>query len=155
MKLPETAETGKHENISSDEKRSVQVHADGNDALVSVLGIPEADYQCVRVNGSWTDKGLVEGDIVLCADGRSPLAGDIVLLEENGCVRLGIFAEPGFLETKQGSRPIEMTERIIGVGVAQFDSDVANPLHLVFLALLNVKFNEVLLPLQPKSGKLG
>jgi SOS-response transcriptional repressor LexA len=118
MKLPDTAETDRHENNSTDEKRSVQVHADGDDALVSVLGIPEADYQCVRVNGSWTDKGLVEGDIVLCADGRSPLAGDIVLLEENGCVRLGIFAEPGFLETKQGSRPIEMTERIIGVGVA-------------------------------------
>ena len=118
MKLAGADETGKDEKTASDEKRRLQVHARNNDALVSALGIPEGDYHCVRVNGSWTDKGLVEGDIVLCADGRSPLPGDIVLLEEEGCVRLGIFAEPGFLETKQGSRPIEMTERIIGVGVA-------------------------------------
>jgi hypothetical protein len=70
------------------------------------------------VNGSWPEKSLVEGDIVLCADGRSPLAGDIVLIEQEGRVRLGILAEPGFLETRSGSRPLELSERIIGVGVA-------------------------------------
>jgi hypothetical protein len=45
------------------------------------------------------------------------LAGDIVLIEEEGRVRLGILAEPGRLETKQGSRALEPSERIVGVGV--------------------------------------
>jgi hypothetical protein len=108
----------KDENIPSHEKRRLQVYADDEDVLVKVLGIPEADYDCVMVNGSWPEKSLIEGDIVLCAGGRSPLAGDIVLIEEEGRVRLGMLAEPGFLETKYGSRPIEASERIIGVGVA-------------------------------------
>jgi hypothetical protein len=108
----------KDENIPSHEKRRLQVYADDEDVLVKVLGIPEADYDCVMVNGSWPEKSLIEGDIVLCAGGRSPLAGDIVLIEEEGRVRLGVLAEPGFLETKYGSRPIEASERIIGVGVA-------------------------------------
>lgn len=108
----------KDENIPAHEKRRLQVYADDEDVLVKVLGIPEADYECVLVNGSWPEKSLVEGDIVLCAGGRSPLSGDIVLIEGDGRVRLGVMAEPGFLETKYGSRRIEDTERIIAVGVA-------------------------------------
>ena len=105
-------------NIPAHDKRRLQVYADDEDVVVKVLGIPEADYECVTVNGSWPEKSLVEGDVVLCAGGRSPLAGDIVLIEQEGRVRLGIFAEPGFLETRNGSRAIEESERIIGVGVA-------------------------------------
>ncbi len=109
---------GKDQNIPSHEKRRLQVYADDEDVIVKVLGIPEADYECVMVNGSWPDKSLLEGDIVLCAEGREPLAGDIVLIEEDGRVRLGVLAEPGVLETRQGSRPIEPSERVVGVGVA-------------------------------------
>ncbi|HLF83844.1 MAG TPA: hypothetical protein VI837_06700 [Blastocatellia bacterium] len=108
----------KDQNIPAHEKRRLKVYADDEDVVVKVLGIPEADYECVMVNGSWAEKSLIEGDIVLCAEGRAPLAGDIVLIEEEGRVRLGILAEPGFLETKSGSRPIEASERIVGVGVA-------------------------------------
>jgi len=106
------------QNIPSHEKRRLRVYADDEDVVVKVLGIPEGDYECVMVNGSWAEKSLLEGDIVLCAEGRVPLAGDIVLIEEEGRVRLGIFAEPGFLETKSGNRRIQPTERIVGVGVA-------------------------------------
>jgi len=106
------------ENIPAHEKRRLKVYADGDDVVVKALGIPQAEYECIMVNGSWPEKSLVEGDIVLCADGRTPLAGDIVLIEEDGHVRLGIMAEPGRLETKQGSRALEATERIVGVGVA-------------------------------------
>ena len=98
------------QNIPAHEKRRLQVYADDEDVVVKVLGIPEADYECVMVNGSWAEKSLVEGDIVLCADGRVPLAGDIVLIEEEGRVRLGVLAEPGVLETKNGNRPIEPSE---------------------------------------------
>jgi hypothetical protein len=108
----------KDENIPAHEKRRHQVYADDEDVLVRVLAIPEADYECVMVNSSWTEKSLVEGDIILCAGGRVPGAGDIVLIEEEGHVRLGVLAEPGFLETRSGSRPIEASERIVGVGVA-------------------------------------
>ena len=106
------------QNIPAHEKRRLQVYADDEDVVVRVLGIPEADYECVMVNGSWAEKSLVEGDIVLCADGRVPLAGDIVLIEQEGRVRLGVLAEPGFLETINGNRPIDASERIVGVGVA-------------------------------------
>jgi hypothetical protein len=108
----------KDENIPSHDKRRVQVYADDEDVLVKVLGIPEADYECVTVNGSWAERSLLEGDIILCAQNRTPLAGDIVLIEEEGRVRLGILAEPGFLETRSGSRPLGTSERIAGVGVA-------------------------------------
>jgi hypothetical protein len=108
----------KDDNILAHEKRRVQVYADDEDVLVKVLGIPEADYESVMVNGSWPEKSLVEGDIVLCAGSRVPLAGDIILIEDSGRVRLGVFAEPGFLETKSGNRPIGGSERIIAVGVA-------------------------------------
>ena len=106
------------QDIPAHEKRRLQVYADDEDVVVKVLGIPEADYECVMVNGSWLEKSLLEGDIVLCAAGRVPLAGDIVLIEDGPRVRLGVMADPGFLETKTGTRPIEASERIVGVGVA-------------------------------------
>jgi hypothetical protein len=108
----------REENIPAHDKRRLQVYADDEDVLVKVLKIPEADYECVMVNGSWAEKSLLEGDIVLCAGGRAPLAGDIVLIEEDGRERLGVLAEPGFLETRSGSRPLEASERITAVGVA-------------------------------------
>lgn len=108
----------KDENIPAHEKRRVTFYTDDEDVLVRALRIPEADYECVMVNGSWAEKSLLEGDIVLCAEGRTPLAGDIVLIEEEGRVRLGVLAEPGFLETRSGTRPLEASELIVGVGVA-------------------------------------
>jgi len=108
----------KDENIAAHDKRRLQVYADDEDLLVKVLGIPEADYECVLVNGPWPEKSLLEGDIILCAGNRSALAGDIVLIEQDGRERLGVLAEPGFLETKYGRRPLESSETIIGVGVA-------------------------------------
>src|SRR6185369_7598379 len=108
----------KDENIPAHEKRRLQVYADDDDVLVKVLAIPEADYECVTVNGSWVEKGLVQGDIILCAQNRTSLSGDIVMIEDEGRVRLGVLAEPGFLETKYGSRTLGPSERIVGVGVA-------------------------------------
>ena len=108
----------KDENIPAHDKRRLQVYADDEDVLVKVLGIPEADYECVTVNGSWAEKSLLEGDIILCAQNRTALSGDIVLIEDEGRVRLGVLAEPGFLETRSGSRPLGASERIVGVGVA-------------------------------------
>ena len=108
----------KDENIPSQEKRRSQVYATGEDILVRILDIPEADYECVMVNSSWTDKGLIEGDIILFAERSDPVAGDIVLIEEAGRTRLGLASSYGFLETSLGRRPLEAAERIIGVGVA-------------------------------------
>ncbi|MGA9773534.1 MAG: hypothetical protein WBV94_31175 [Blastocatellia bacterium] len=108
----------KDENIRSHEKRRSQVYATGEDILVRILDIPEADYKCVMVNSSWIDKGLIEGDIILFAERSDPVAGDIVLIEEAGRTRLGLASSYGFLETSLGRRPIEAAERIIGVGVA-------------------------------------
>lgn len=111
-------EASKQKSTIEHEKRRLQVYADDRDVLVKVLEIPEADYECVMVNSTWPEKSLIEGDIVLCSAGRSPLAGDIVLIEEEGQVRLGVSGEPGFLETKSGSRALEASERIVGVGIA-------------------------------------
>ena len=108
----------KDENIPSQEKRRSQVCATGEDILVRILDIPEADYECVMVNSSWRDKGLIEGDIILFAERSDPVAGDIVLIEEGGRTRLGLASSYGFLETSLGRRPLEAAERIIGVGVA-------------------------------------
>ena len=108
----------KDENIPSNEKRRSQVYAKADDIMVRILDIPEADYECVMVNSSWIDKGLIEGDIILFAERGDPVAGDIVLIEEEGRTRLGIASSYGFLETSIGRRPLDAAERIIGVGVA-------------------------------------
>ena len=108
----------KDETLAAHDTRRTFLRTSADDVLVKSLGIPYGDYECVMVDNSWPEKSLVEGDIVVCAGGRSAMAGDIVLLEEQGRVRLGILAEPGRLETRQGSRPLELSERIIAVGVA-------------------------------------
>lgn len=108
----------KDENISSHEKRRSLVYASESDILVRVLDIPEAGYECVMVNSSWLDKGLLEGDIILFAERSDPEAGAIVLIEEEGRTRLGIASSYGFLETALGRRPLEAAERIVGVGIA-------------------------------------
>ena len=106
------------EIIPAHEKRRLRSYVDNEDVLARVLDVPEADYECVTVNASWPDKGLVEGDIVLVSAAVVPRAGDIVLIEEEGRVRLGLLAEPGFLETPSGMRPVSDTERITGAGLA-------------------------------------
>lgn len=108
----------KEENVPAHEKRHLQVYADDEDILVRVLDIPTADYECVMVNSSWQEKSLLEGDIILFAARASAEAGDIVLIEQEARVRLGILSRQGFLETTYGRRPLEASERIIGVGIA-------------------------------------
>lgn len=108
----------KDETIAANEKRRQQVYADDDDILVRVLDIPEADYECVIVNSTWLERGLLEGDIILFAARDNPEEGDIVLIEEDQHTRLGISSVPGYLETTQGRRPLEWSERIVGVGVA-------------------------------------
>jgi SOS-response transcriptional repressor LexA len=106
------------DNIQSHEKRRLQVYADDEDVLVRVLEIPEADYECVMVNSSWIERGLLEGDIILFASSTAAEPGDIVLIEEDGQTRLGVSAEEGFLQTANGQRQLEPSERIVGVGRA-------------------------------------
>ncbi|MEN3333864.1 MAG: hypothetical protein V7641_3229 [Blastocatellia bacterium] len=108
----------KDETIAAHEKRRQVVYADDDDILVRVLYIPVADYECVMVNNSWLERGLLEGDIILFAARDNPEEGDIVLIEEDQHTRLGVASVPGYLETSQGRRPLEWSERIIGVGVA-------------------------------------
>lgn len=108
----------KDENITAQEKRREQVYVDSDDVLAEILNVRQGDYECVRVNHSWPEKGLIEGDIILFVPGIAGDAGDIVLIEEDGATRLGIIFEPGFLETRSGSRPLEAQERIVGLGVA-------------------------------------
>ena len=108
----------KDETIAAHEKRRQQVYADEDDILVRVLDIPEAAYECVMVNSSWIERGLLEGDIILFAARDNPEEGEIVLIEEDQYTRLGVASVPGYLETSQGRRPLEWSERIIGVGVA-------------------------------------
>lgn len=108
----------KDEILPADEKRRQQVYVDEDDALAEVLGVAQGDYECVMVNSSWPEKSLLEGDIVLFDKGEYPQAGDIVLIEQEGMVRMGLMGEYGYLETPNGNRPLEATERIVGVGLA-------------------------------------
>jgi hypothetical protein len=108
----------KDENLPAHEKRRLQVYIDDEDVLARVLEIPEADYECVMVNSSWIDKSLLEGDIILFKGAEAGDTGDIVLIEQEGRVRLGLISMPGYLETSYGQRPLESGERVIGVGVA-------------------------------------
>jgi len=108
----------KEENTNPYEKRRLQVYASGNDVLVKVLDVPEADYECLIVKNSWPERGLLEGDIVLCTASSVGADGDIVMIDQGGQVRLGILSTLGYLQTPYGLRPLEASERIIGVGVA-------------------------------------
>lgn len=104
--------------IPANEERRTEVHPSAEDVLVRVLSIPERDYECVKVNSSWPEKGLIEGDIVLCLRGQLAGEGDIVLIEQEGREKLGVMADPGFLETPRGNRMLDATEMIVGVGFA-------------------------------------
>lgn len=106
------------ENIKQIEKRRLQVYATHTDVLVKVLDVPEADYECMIVNSAWPQRGLLEGDIVLCDASTEGRDGDIVMIEKEGGVRLGILLTPGYLDTPIGTRALEPSERIVGVGVA-------------------------------------
>ncbi|HEY7913611.1 MAG TPA: hypothetical protein VIG62_16980 [Blastocatellia bacterium] len=107
------------DRVIAHKKRRLSVYADDEDVLVQALEIPEADYECMRANGSWPEKSLLEGDIILFAYRRDAEGGDIVLIEdEEGRERIGFLAAPGLLETKSGFRPLTGREKIIGVGVA-------------------------------------
>lgn len=106
------------EKIEPKEKRRQQVYLSGDDVLVKVLDVPEADYECLIVNSSWPEKGLLEGDIVLCTASSVGADGDIVMIEQEGEVRLGVLYTLGYLDTPNGFRPLDSSERIIGVGVA-------------------------------------
>jgi hypothetical protein len=107
------------DRVVAHKKRRLSVYADDEDVLVQALEIPEADYECLTVNGSWAEKSLLEGDIILFAYGRDAEGGDIILIEdEEGRERIGFLAAPGLLDTKSGFRPLTGRERITGVGVA-------------------------------------
>lgn len=106
------------ENTDASETRRLRVRTSGSDVLVKVLDVPEADYECMIVNSSWPQRGLLEGDIVLCNASSQATDGDIVMIEQDGEVRLGVLLTPGYLDTPNGTRPLDPSERIVGVGVA-------------------------------------
>ena len=102
----------------SHQKRQEEIYLDDEDVLARVLGLAEGDYLCITVNSSWPAKGLLEGDIILFKSNETAGAGDVVLIEEEGQVRLGLVSRPGFLDTIYGRRPLEASERIVAVGSA-------------------------------------
>ena len=98
--------------------RRLQLYAADDDLLVETQILKEGDYECVRVNSSWPEKNLFAGDVLFFTAADVADAGDIVLIEQEGSVRIGLVAEPGSLETPAGQRPMEASERIIGVAAA-------------------------------------
>ena len=103
------------ETMQNEDERRRRIYIEEEDVSVSVLGMSEGYYECVTVNSEWLERGFLEGDIILFAEGE-PEDGDIVLIEEDGDTRLGVASAPGYLMTRQGMRPRDPTERIIGVG---------------------------------------
>ena len=104
--------------IPAGENRRLKVFVDHEDVFCSVLGLAEADYECVTVNSTWPEKGLREGDIIMFCYGQSSGGGDIVLIEEDGHTRLGLILSPGYLEIPGGIRPLRDSEQIVAVGMA-------------------------------------
>jgi SOS-response transcriptional repressor LexA len=98
--------------------RRTQVYLSSEDVLARLIGLTEGEYECVVVNNSWPDKALLEGDVILFTEGQDATSGDIVLIEEEGSTRLGLVSQPGMLETRYGRRPLEASERIVGIGMA-------------------------------------
>lgn len=103
--------------VETNERRRQQVYIDDEDVTVRLLGLKEGDYECVRVNTPWLERGFLEGDVILFNEESEPEDGDIVLIEEQGLTRLGVASAPGYLLTLQGPRPLDPTETIIGVGL--------------------------------------
>lgn len=104
--------------VPADQNRRQQVSVDHEDVFCSVLGLAEADYECVTVNNSWPEKGLRQGDIIMFCYGQSSGSGDIVLIEEDGQTRLGLQHSPGYLEIPSGTRPLRPSEQVVAVGMA-------------------------------------
>jgi hypothetical protein len=105
-------------SVPTTEKRHLEVFAGSDDLLVRIFNISEASYECITVNSSWPEKGLIEGDAVLCVRGQIGTEGSIVLIEQDGRERLGLMATPGFVETPRGNRPLGADENIVGVAIA-------------------------------------
>lgn len=103
--------------VETDDSRRTQLYIDDEDVMVRVLKLPEGDYEIVKVNSSWLERGFLEGDVILFADNVEPEDGDIVLIEEDGLTRLGVASAPGYLLTVQGPRPLDPGETIVGVGM--------------------------------------
>ncbi len=105
-----------NEETTADGNRArVKISVGEGDVFKQLLHVPEGDYECVMINHGWPEKGLIIGDIILFSEGTAGEAGDIVLIEEAGNVRVGLMAEPGYLETPIGNRPLEAQEHIIGI----------------------------------------
>jgi hypothetical protein len=107
-----------NDNLPAHESRHQRVYVDDDELVARVLEVPEGYYECVIVNSSWSEKSLLEGDRILFDEAKTPDTGDIVLLEEEGRIRVGLIWLPGYLETPGGNRPLEPNERVIGVAVA-------------------------------------
>ena len=103
--------------VETDEPRRVQLYVDDEDVMVRVLNLNEGDYEIVKVNSSWLERGFLEGDVILFAEDKEPEDGDIVLIEDDGMTRLGVASAPGYLLTLQGPRPLDPGETIVGVGM--------------------------------------
>ena len=104
--------------VPAGENRRLTVFVDHEDVFCTVLGLAEADYECVTVNNDWLEKGLVAGDIIMFCYGQSCGGGDVVLIEEDGHTRLGLVSSPGYLEMPGGVRPLRTSEQIVAVGMA-------------------------------------
>src|SRR5262245_62097306 len=107
-------ETAPQDTTKSEDERRRRIYIEEEDVSVTVLGMSEGYYDCVRVNSEWLERGFLEGDIILFSEG-GPDDGDIVLIEEEGDTRLGVASAPGYLMTRQGMRPLDPTEKIVGV----------------------------------------
>jgi hypothetical protein len=103
--------------VETDDNRRTHLYIDDEDVMVRVLKLNEGDYEIVRVNTSWLDRGFLQNDVILFAEDVEPEDGDIVLIEEEGLTRLGVASAPGYLLTKQGPRPLDAGETIVGVGM--------------------------------------
>ena len=104
--------------MAEETKRVIQVQVEQMELLARVLDIPGGQYNGMMVNNSWPEKGLLSGDIILFRGDAEPKGGDIVLIEDEGYSRIGLLADSASMDTPDGPRPIEPTEKIIGVGLA-------------------------------------
>lgn len=105
-----------NDSVTSGRRRR-QVYVDDEDMMVRLLGLREGDYECVRVDTPWLERGFLDGDVILFNEETEPEDGDIVLIEEDGETRLGVASAPGYLLTLNGPRMLEPGETIVGVGL--------------------------------------
>src|SRR4051794_35305084 len=102
----------KCETIAAHDNRAQAVYADEDHIVVRVLHIPEADYECVMVNGSRLERGLLEGLISLFPGRDNPAEGQIVSMGEDPRTGLGAAPGAGYVQRTQGGRPLEWSGRI-------------------------------------------